>query len=834
MKRLLLLVNIIFLSFRLYAQPDSPAAAMFKFVQNIQIFNKLYPREKVYLHFDNTGYYLGETIWFKAYIVNAGNLQPDVKSGVLYVELLNPLGEVLDTKKLKIKDGQCHGEFQLSAVNMEYLAGFYEIRAYTKWMLNFGTETLFSRIFPVFNPPEKEGDYGNADMENDLKRQNIQFQNHRKKSESRKKLNLAFYPEGGNLINGSAARVAFKATNEKGQGVDVSGEIQNLQGETQVSFSSLHKGMGSFEYTPNENRNKVKIIYEEKDYTFDLPKSIPDGYLLKINNMLSTNLIVRIEKSVNCPDVPLGLSVMCRGQAVFFQTVQNLSEAPVLQIPKEELPAGVNRITLFDAKGEIQAERSIFIHSKQKEQLDSIEVTPDKEEYGERERITIHFSTRTKDASFSLAVRDLNRTVATPDAGNIQTELLLSSDLNGYIENPSWYFEQNNAERRNALDLLMLVQGWKRYQWQQMAGINPFNPDYDLETGLKIKGKVIGKAKEVSIEIGLNNGNYLVDTVRTDDSGNFTTKIEENLLGTYNLLLSAPGLKKANLNIRLDRWFSPAPKTYHPAEMLLLAAPLSDKTEITKDKESKNLYLNNDSINRLIELQSVEVNVKRGKDIIYNVEKDYERWVDLGISKSKIIVFDYLVEKNNGYVFKSDDPDVPFDNAWFTARGGGHCFGTYIVFIGYMEKKRIIYRNGRMHDADDWPSIERNIDEVQKITVSFGKKEIAHGIQQKPRYKYRIPLIIYPYEISNIKKQESLRYTFFEGYSKVKDFYQNTPLRENYIPDKSEYTRTLYWNPDVSMDENGKAVVSFYNNAHCRKIDISAEGIAKDGIIISN
>jgi hypothetical protein len=833
MKRFLLSVIIVFLSVQLYAQPDSSAAAMLRFVQNIQTFNRLYPQEKVYLHFDNTGYYLGEIIWFKAYVVDAGSLQPDVKSGVLYVELLNPLGEVLDSRKLKIKDGQCHGEFQLSSINMEYLAGFYEIRAYTKWMLNFGTETIFSRVFPVFNSPEKDGDYGNADMENDLRRQNIQFQNHRKKPKSRKKLNLDFYPEGGNLINGSTCRVAFKATDEKGQGVDVIGEIQNLQGETQTSFSSQYKGMGSFEYTPNENRSKVKITHQGKDYTFDLPKSIPDGYLLKVNNMLSTNLIIRIEKNINRPDIPLGLSVMCRGQAVFFQTLQTLSETPVLQIPKEALPAGVNRITLFDAKGEIYAERSVFIHSKQKKQLDSIGIMPDKEEYGERERITIHFSTRSRDASFSLAVRDLNHLVATPDAGNIQTNLLLSSDLNGYIENPSWYFEQNNAERRNALDLLMLVQGWKRYQWQQMAGINLFNPDYDLETGLKIKGKVAGKAKTVNIEIDLNDGNYLIDTVRTDDSGNFTTKIEEDLLGTYNLLLSAPELKKANLNIRLDRWFSPAPKTYHPIETLLSTVILSDKTEITEEEESKD-HLNSNSMNRPIELHSVEVNVKRGKDIIYNVEKDYERWVDLGIDNSKTVVFDYLVEKNNGFVFESNDTKVPFDNSWFTSKGGYLCFGTYMAYIGYMEKGRIKYRDGRMHDADDLLTIERDINEVQKITASFGKKEIAKWINEKPKYKYRVPLVVYPYEISNIKNRKDLRYTFFEGYSKVKDFYQDTPLRENYIPNKSEYTRTLYWNPNVRMDENGRAIVSFYNNAHCRKIDISAEGITKDGIIISN
>ena len=32
--------------------------------------NQLFPQERVYLHFDNTAYYLGETMWFKAYVTS--------------------------------------------------------------------------------------------------------------------------------------------------------------------------------------------------------------------------------------------------------------------------------------------------------------------------------------------------------------------------------------------------------------------------------------------------------------------------------------------------------------------------------------------------------------------------------------------------------------------------------------------------------------------------------------------------------------------------------------------------------------------------------------------
>ena len=98
-------------------------------------FNKTYPQEKVYLHMDNRSYFIGDTIWFKAYVMNATTLHPTQTSGVLYVELLNDFGAEMERKKLEIKNGMCHGEF---ALNDNYRTGFYEIRAYTRNMLNFG------------------------------------------------------------------------------------------------------------------------------------------------------------------------------------------------------------------------------------------------------------------------------------------------------------------------------------------------------------------------------------------------------------------------------------------------------------------------------------------------------------------------------------------------------------------------------------------------------------------------------------------------------------------------------------------------------------------------
>ena len=109
------------------------------YARNIIDFNREYPQEKVYLHMDNRSYFIGDTIWFKAYVMNATTLRPTDTSGVLYVELLNEKGVEMEHKKLRIVDGMCHGEFSLKE---DYRTGYYEIRAYTRNMLNFGNDSV--------------------------------------------------------------------------------------------------------------------------------------------------------------------------------------------------------------------------------------------------------------------------------------------------------------------------------------------------------------------------------------------------------------------------------------------------------------------------------------------------------------------------------------------------------------------------------------------------------------------------------------------------------------------------------------------------------------------
>ena len=99
------------------------------------------------------------------------------------------------------------------------------------------------------------------------------------------------------------------------------------------------------------------------------------------------------------------------------------------------------------------------------------------------------------ETSFSVAVRDNDMEDLHYSQGNILTNLLLSSEIRGFIQSPEYYFESQDLHHRKALDLLMMIQGWRRYDWQTMAGVKTFKPHYPIEQKLQVKGTVYKKKK---------------------------------------------------------------------------------------------------------------------------------------------------------------------------------------------------------------------------------------------------------------------------------------------------------------------------------------------------
>ena len=235
------------------------------YIQKAMNFNKVVPQEKVYLHFDNMGYFENETLWFKAYVTRTDNGHLSDLSKVLYVELLNPSGDIVKTCKYPVDSlGVSHGDIKLDSL---LTSGYYEVRAYTRYMTNWGTNAVFSRVFPVFKKPAKEGDYSDLTIRTML--YYARDPNNRTSDDSLyqkaiddgiytsdllKTISVKFYPEGGDLVAGKKCRVAMLAVDDNGHPHEGEGFVMNERGDVLASVKTDTLGRGLFEIVPDTGK----------------------------------------------------------------------------------------------------------------------------------------------------------------------------------------------------------------------------------------------------------------------------------------------------------------------------------------------------------------------------------------------------------------------------------------------------------------------------------------------------------------------------------------------------------------------------------------------------
>jgi len=800
----------------LAAQQDSCAQKLYAFAKNINTFKNLIAQEKVYLHFDNTGYYVGETIWFKSYVVGAENHAPSELSKILYVELMSPEGYVVESRKLKIEQGQCHGEFQLKD---SLYAGYYEIRAYTAYMLNFGDDCIFSRVFPIYDKPRIEGDYTIRTMRE--RPRSYVFVEPKKKAE---KMLVTFFPEGGNMVQGLSSKVAFKAVNELGENLEVSGSVCNSKGLEVATFQTTHLGAGYFLLQPDGNKYSFKVQYNGKVQTVDLPKALPNGYVMSINNLPEYSIQVLIDKSQDLTTQPLGLTVSCRGKGFLFQAIKMSSKEPFrLTIPKINLPSGVNQITLYNSNGEILSERLVFI--KHSDELKfSILSAPFNKGYQPFEPIDLQF--QLKDASgspvetnFSLAVRDESTENLAPDAGTIRTNLLLSSDLKGFVENPSYYFESDDNMHNQKLDLLLMTQGWRRYSWKKSTGVDWISLKHPIEKELTIDGFVksgtnryvtVEKDVHISMTI-LTDSTSIQDSSLTNENGSFHFQVKD-FQGKATLVLRATRKgRHKDFFIPLQRFTPPASRAYSYNETVVPTYTFAEIDTLFKESGIKGISL-------------PEVSVKAKKKQRYRL--DYSRPT---LTYDFQQVFDQYYDKGDRGIieryYKGFWPYLAFiaDQQKITGARGELIYkvnhGPYLASQKFDE-------NGLVYAYSNMPPPEKT--ETIDLYMELKTRDVSK-LTEEEKYETIVSFNSYKNDFSRPKNEPGLRYTTLQGYSNVIEFYSpqysNKPL-----PTVKDFRRTLYWNPDVRTDSAGRASVHFYNNGTCKTLKVSAETVTSSGV----
>ena len=857
---------------------------------HINHFNRLCPQEKVYLHFDNTAYFQGETIWFSATVVKATD-GTVADSKVLYVELLSPTGVVLRQQKLQVVDGRCHGSLPLVDASVDeanakrgvlsYPSGYYEVRAYTRAMLNFDAHGCFSRVFPVYKAPKKEGDYANPQMDI-YEGRGIE----RPETEETKDFKLEFFPEGGHLIYGVPNRIAFKATGKDGLGVNV--DSLTLADGAPLALSPQHFGMGSFLYTPTERNTKVKVSVNGKHRTVALPKSENEGYALRLTPRVDRTLQIAIATLHPEPDRLLGYTLTHHGKCELIDTLTMRNRIFSRTIPTHKLPTGVYQFALFDAAGTLYATRMLFVNNGMA--AAPVTVTADKQNYKPFEQVKLRLQVHEEgNHHLSLAVRDA-ADYGTGSTDDLRSYMLLSSELRGYIEHPQYYFEADDEEHHAALDRLMLTQGWSRYDWQQMTGNSPFEVGHYTEGALVLDGWALHPRKdEPMADVDVRIKLYSPDRkqvqemrVTTDENGYWGT-ILQDFEGEWDLNLQTYQEDKPVVaRLRLERATAPDVVSFETGK-LHLQHRLDSAVYAPWVKEEKKRA----PTDRTIVLDQVEVEGRR-RYIDYctfqafNVAKDAEIMTDKG--NYTYTVADYLIDK--GYLITLSDGEswekgaegnratkreLVGDNMsgimqtmTTEVAEGGDLMGMRSGYNRWLMKKALIndfrtfwlIKEGRNNvtGPSSLPGYDIDIAEVKSIIVYdtphsyMGNEEVLNCldisdiryVQKTVKEKeYNFPAGLYVVEIhlhpgrkSRVSWNKNTRQTTFDGYSPKLEFYApeypNGPIEGD-----ADYRRTIYWNPDVKTNRLGIVDVKFYNNSYSRSLNVSVEGMTDSGVFMT-
>ena len=924
-------------------------------------FGRTIPQEKVFIHMDNTSYQLGDTIWFSAYTRRTDTDKPSDVSGVLYVELYGQEGYLIERKLIQMKEGHGSGFFALNR-DIQY-AGFYELRAYTRWQLNWGRfernhtndikewfkskrqekeyfrdyEKLYSRVFPVYDKPLEPGEYTH-DMT--LRAMRRLYPN----PADNPKLTLSLYPEGGNLVEGMPCRVAFEACFDNGEWAE--GWVV-YNGD---SIQTVNRGRGLFEFIPQKGLEK-EVLFVSKDgkrAKAKLPKPELTGVSLKVEQT-DSGWVAHIRHTADLQDDSLGVSLMCEGKVAPIQLPQKEESFVLIPSPGEDgkgLPSGVYQLTVFDTRGRVFADRLFFNRGKE-DMMPTLSIEGLKEEYQPYEPVNLALKAPPSKSSISISVRDDFRRDCLYDDSNILTEMLLASEIRGFVPQPGWYFEADDEEHRLALDLLMMTQGWRRFDWRDMAVPNLWNFTQPAERAPILIGTTY---KNVIKE--LVNGEPLIDTRENDkgypfsedgrnphEDGYYETKpmdlpemfskgrsaelekiaydksvnakndkknrelkvhAEIIALDAETNFVGESETRRKDFRIQLPPYYGSAivfisaadttkwkkkkkkPYTWIQAEpddiytdyMYLPASSKARRkifvepadylprivwpyprfvnpysyyqnhlapTPEQKNANDKWIRLDDETIISQVTIKAKRRGLYRFEDIwpIFAIDaEDAENIAqDVGMDFMKVLTADFGVGVRPHKLLEGEEP------TFATRNGMGRTRRTLLAMQGDSIPPDSMYARKYL---SSFP-----LDQPGGLELSPGEKLEYEGNGVWDMYVFysdysprlygndmyygsnepKTTLVRYPFLDGSRRLTYRDRRYVIEGFSYPAEFYspdysQQTP------PEPTDYRRTLYWNPNLQLDKNGEATVTFYNNSRQTTLSIEAEGQAQDGTLL--
>ena len=834
-------------------------------IANFSLMERI-PKEKLYLHLDKPFYGAGEKIWFKGYLVNAITHQDNAQSNFIITELINRSDSIVERKKIRRDSLGFHNAFTLPAT---LPAGDYYLRGYSNWMLNEDPDFFFSRNIKIGNSidntivssieyqQEDDTHYTakikfTSNVQAVFENTTIKYlylENGKIKNKGKKKtdengwisislpdlkspvarrievefddpqyiykrtfhlpvftndFDVKFFPEGGALINIPHQNVAFKAQGADGFSKEIEGFLFNSKGDTLTNFRSEHNGMGIFTMNPVNNETYYVTVRTNDSITkrFDLPAIEPKGISIAMSHY-KQEIRYEIQKT-EATEWPQKLFLLAhtRGKLAILQPIN--PKRTFGKMNDSLFTEGITHFMLIDEQGNALSERLIFVPDHKPNQW---QITTDQPTYGKREKVSLQIAAKDSEGNpvegtFSVSITD--RKSIQPDSltDNILSNLLLTSDLKGYVEDPAFYFLNQDARTLRSIDYLMMTHGWRRHKMENVLRTPSLNFTNYIEKGQTISGRIMGffgaNVKKGPICVLAPKYN-IIATTETDEKGQFI--VNTSFRDSTTFLVQARTKKGfAGVDILMDP--PQYPVATHKAPYFNGATTfMEDYLMNTRDQ----YYMEGGM--RVYNLKEVTVTAKR------------ERPSSKSIYTGGINTYTVEEDRLQGYGQTAFDAASRLPSVTITN-------GSEIHIRNNSEPAIIVIDDIVYEDASDILK-DIQVSDMSSISLLRGADAVILG----PRASGGAVVITLkdPRNLPARPAQGIITYTPL-GYSESVEFYHptyDTPEKKN--AQRSDFRSTVYWNPELRLDTEGKATIEYYTPDSTAPEDIIIEGVDKNG-----
>ena len=834
-------------------------------IANFSLMERI-PKEKLYLHLDKPFYGAGEKIWFKGYLVNATTHQDNSQSNFIITELINRSDSIVERKKIRRDSLGFHNAFTLPAT---LPAGDYYLRGYSNWMLNEDPDFFFSRNIKIGNSidntivssieyqQEDDTHYTakikfTSNVQAVFENTTIKYlylENGKIKNKGKKKtdengwisislpdlkspaarrievefddpqyiykrtfhlpvftndFDVKFFPEGGALLSIPHQNVAFKAQGADGFSKEVEGFLFNSKGDTLTNFRSEHNGMGIFTMNPVNNETYYVTVRTNDSITkrFDLPAIEPKGISIAMSHY-KQEIRYEIQKT-EATEWPQKLFLLAhtRGKLAILQPIN--PKRTFGKMNDSLFTEGITHFMLIDEQGNALSERLIFVPDHKPNQW---QITADQPTYGKREKVSLQIAAKDNEGNpvegtFSVSITD--RKSIQPDslADNILSNLLLTSDLKGYVEDPAYYFLNQDARTLRSIDYLMMTHGWRRHKMENVLRTPSLNFTNYIEKGQTISGRIMGffganvKKGPICVLAPIYN---IIATTETDEKGQFI--VNTSFRDSTTFLVQARTKKGfAGVDILMDP--PQYPVATHKAPYFNGATTfMEDYLMNTRDQ----YYMEGGM--RVYNLKEVTVTAKR------------ERPSSKSIYTGGINTYTVEEDRLQGYGQTAFDAASRLPSVTITN-------GSEIHIRNNSEPAIIVIDDIVYEDASDILK-DIQVSDMSSISLLRGADAVILG----PRASGGAVVITLkdPRNLPARPAQGIITYTPL-GYSESVEFYHptyDTPEKKN--AQRSDFRSTVYWNPELRLDAEGKATIEYYTPDSTAPEDIIIEGVDKNG-----